>query len=534
MMMTQWRLARGEHRASARKVYRVFTLVLALGFAVLCGGATATAHPMPIRHVPASHQTTKTTASHAKLHKQASKARMSRESGRIASSKGAAVKNNHSTLKSAQRRADLPVSKPEARSRKRRHKRSAQNDNPDPPALHRASTSRPGGRPAGLIRHEIAARASEDEPLSSIPSASSEEANIDETSDAKHGTDAPVPSEAKSLTVDDFLRAASTAPASSIYASGESHPDENVSSSQLHTVSPTAKTLPTKRAAVLGRVEAAPAQNTILPIERAVPSDLAGAPLSVPEPTSRVAIGQNDLASTGLRAPSRHELIEEVEQPMVLPGMYRNGRLVVPPALRGTREILIHQNIMADDEGLQRVQDDYDLRRMRAARQLVDFSESASLHLNAELAGNRRCARPWAVRFASDMARAYYARFHQPLQVNSAVRTVAYQVRLRRVNGNAAGVDGDVASPHLTGEALDFGKRGMSMQEIAWMRTYLLPLMQSGKLDVEEEFQQSCFHISVYRAYLPATKRRPVGRSEVAQLREPRLTKIATHSVQDQ
>ena len=528
--MTQWRLAQGEHRASARKVYRVFTLVLALGFAVLCGGTTAIAHPMPMRHVLASHQTTKASPSHAKLHKRASKAHVSSESGRVASSKGAVAKNNRSKLR-AQRSADVPVSKPEARSRKRRHKRPAQNDSPDPPVLHRASTSRHVGRPAGLIRHEIAARPTGDEPLSST---SSEEANIDEISDAKHGADAPVPSEAKSLSVDDFLRAASTAPASSIYASGESHPDEAVSSSQLHIVSPTAKTLPTKRPAVLARVEAAPAQNTTLPNERTAPSDFAGAPLSVPEPTSRVAVGPNDLASNGLRAPSRHELIEEVEQPMVLPGMYRNGRLVVPPALRGTREILIHQNIMADDEGLQRVQDDYDLRRMRAARQLVDFPESASLHLNAELAGNRRCARPWAVRFASDMARAYYARFHQPLQVNSAVRTVAYQVRLRRVNGNAAGVDGDVASPHLTGEALDFGKRGMSMQEIAWMRTYLLPLMQGGKLDVEEEFQQSCFHISVYRAYLPATKRRPVGRNEVAQLREPRLPKIATHSVQDQ
>ena len=62
----------------------------------------------------------------------------------------------------------------------------------------------------------------------------------------------------------------------------------------------------------------------------------------------------------------------------------------------------------------------------------------------------------------------------------------------------------------------------------------VLPLMQGGKLDVEEEFQQSCFHISVYRAYLPATKRRPVARSEVAQLREPRVPRIAARSDQDQ
>ena len=41
----------------------------------------------------------------------------------------------------------------------------------------------------------------------------------------------------------------------------------------------------------------------------------------------------------------------------------------------------------------------------------------------------------------------------------------------------------------------------MSITEIAWMRGYLLPLIEAGKIDVEEEFQQSCFHISVYRRY---------------------------------
>ena len=113
---------------------------------------------------------------------------------------------------------------------------------------------------------------------------------------------------------------------------------------------------------------------------------------------------------------------------------------------------------------------------------------------------------------------AYYVRFHQPLQVNSAVRTVAYQLRLRRVNGNAAGIGGEMASPHLTGEAIDFGKHDMSTEEIAWMRTYLRPLMQVGKVDVEEEFQQACFHISVYRSYAPGI---PSSRREYAALAQP-------------
>ena len=214
--------------------------------------------------------------------------------------------------------------------------------------------------------------------------------------------------------------------------------------------------------------------------------------------------------------PSQREVTEEAIKPMAALLYTRSGRLIVPPALKGTREILVHQNQMADDEGLTRIQDDADLNRMRAQHLLVSFPDMAGLEVNDELPVNRRYARPWTVKFAADMARAYYARFHEPLHLNSAVRTVDYQLRLQRVNGNAAAVDGDTASPHLTGQAIDFGKHGMSVAEIAWMRTYLLPLMRSGKVDVEEEFQQACFHISVYGSYAPRRR----STTEVAQLRD--------------
>ena len=82
------------------------------------------------------------------------------------------------------------------------------------------------------------------------------------------------------------------------------------------------------------------------------------------------------------------------------------------------------------------------------------------------------------------------------------MRTVAFQRHLVLVNGNAAPPTGDVASPHLYGQAVDIAKRGMSMTELAWMRSYLTPVESAGKIDVEEEFQQSCFHLSVYRRYL--------------------------------
>jgi len=180
----------------------------------------------------------------------------------------------------------------------------------------------------------------------------------------------------------------------------------------------------------------------------------------------------------------------------------RTGHLIVPAPLRGSHEILVHQNQMADAAGLERIENDEELDRLRYQHQLVEVAGTSALHVNPELPENRRFARPWTAKFASDIAHAYYARFGEPLELNSAVRTVSYQLRLQRVNGNAADIAGETASPHLTGQAIDFGKRGMTMAQIAWMRMYLTPLMQAGMIDVEEEFQQACFHISVYHSYV--------------------------------
>lgn len=179
----------------------------------------------------------------------------------------------------------------------------------------------------------------------------------------------------------------------------------------------------------------------------------------------------------------------------------------VPP-LRGSHQSLVRQNERDTAEGLERIADDVQLNDMEAARDLTALPVSSGLRVNPALPLNRRYCRPWTARFLADLARVHYERFHRPLQVNSAVRTVAFQRALLEVNGNAAPADGDVASPHLTGAAVDIGKRGLSFSELAWMRAFLLPLQTTGKIDVEEEFYQSCFHITVYRSYaFPAAPR---------------------------
>jgi hypothetical protein len=123
--------------------------------------------------------------------------------------------------------------------------------------------------------------------------------------------------------------------------------------------------------------------------------------------------------------------------------------------------------------------------------------------VNGDLPESHRYCRPWTARFLADLAKVHATLFHKPLEVSSAVRTVDYQKQLMQTNGNAAAAEGDVVSPHVTGATVDIAKLGLSRQEMGWMRSWLLPLQQAGKIDVEEEFQQACFHITVYKSYVP-------------------------------
>jgi hypothetical protein len=181
----------------------------------------------------------------------------------------------------------------------------------------------------------------------------------------------------------------------------------------------------------------------------------------------------------------------------------RTTRFAMPPPLRGSYESLVRQNEKAEAEGLERIQDDNDLADRIARKMLVPVPVSAALTINGNLPENRRYCRPWTAGFLTDLSRAHAAAFRGQLVVSSAVRTVAYQKQLQKVNGNATSAEGDVASPHLTGATIDIAKQGLTRQEIGWMRAWLLPLEQAGLIDVEEEFQQACFHITVYKNYVP-------------------------------
>jgi Family of unknown function (DUF5715) len=204
--------------------------------------------------------------------------------------------------------------------------------------------------------------------------------------------------------------------------------------------------------------------------------------------------------------------------PVAQPASLNRKGAVMPPPLRGSLASLERQNERADAEGLERIEDEADLSDRIARKLLIPIPVSDALTVNGNLPENHRYCRPWTARFLADLAHAHAAQFRgASLEVSSAVRTVEYQKHLMAVNGNAAAAEGDIVSPHLTGATIDIAKGGMSRQEIGWMRSWLLPLQAAGKIDVEEEFQQACFHISVYKSYVPEKPPASIARTRNGQ-----------------
>ena len=229
-----------------------------------------------------------------------------------------------------------------------------------------------------------------------------------------------------------------------------------------------------------------------------VPATEAKIPVREPE----IASSESEIPAQEAKAPRRRAATKAAS--------LNRTRTVMPPPLKGSYGSLERQNERSEADGLERIEDEEDLADRIARKMLVPVPASAALGVNENLPENHRYCRPWTARFLADLARVHAAQFHRPLEVSSAVRTVEYQKRLMETNGNAAAAEGDIVSPHLTGATIDIAKNWMSRQEIGWMRSWLLPLQNAGKIDVEEEFQQACFHITVYKSYVPP---KPVGKA---------------------
>jgi uncharacterized protein DUF5715 len=176
-------------------------------------------------------------------------------------------------------------------------------------------------------------------------------------------------------------------------------------------------------------------------------------------------------------------------------------RIAWNPLFRPSHDSLLKQNEEIDRLQLPRIADDAELEQLKASEALVPIRESEYLRFDPRLDPTRRYCRPWTREFVEDLSAAYYQQFHSQIQVNSAVRTVKIQKKLRRHNRNAAPETGETASSHLAGVTVDLQRRGMTKEQVHWVEQYLAPMKDLGLVEPEEERRQWVFHIMVSGRY---------------------------------
>jgi len=196
------------------------------------------------------------------------------------------------------------------------------------------------------------------------------------------------------------------------------------------------------------------------------------------------------------------------------------------PMFRPSHESLLRQNEEIDRLELPRIQDDEQLEQLKASEALVPILESPSLRFDPRLDPSRRYCRPWTRDFVDDLSEAYYKQFHQQIQINSAVRTVKIQKKLRRHNRNAAPAEGDTASSHLAGITVDIQRRGMTREQIQWMQQYLLPLRDMQLVEPEEERRQWVFHVMVSDRYAGWRESKTLATQKTPEPEAPALEEV--------
>jgi len=181
--------------------------------------------------------------------------------------------------------------------------------------------------------------------------------------------------------------------------------------------------------------------------------------------------------------------------------IHRFRRVRWNPVFRPSRESLLLQNAEINRLNLPRIRDDKQLEALKMSGDLVPIVPTEALRIQPSLDPNRRYCRQWTLDFLHDISEAYYKEFGDQIQVNSAVRTVQVQKKLRRHNRNAAPESGEIASSHLAGLTIDLQRRGLSKAQIKWIQDYMKPLKEMGLIEPEEERRHWCFHVMVGGAY---------------------------------
>lgn len=156
------------------------------------------------------------------------------------------------------------------------------------------------------------------------------------------------------------------------------------------------------------------------------------------------------------------------------------------------------ENEAADVFGAPRFLTLEEVSRAVNAYELVPLYNQESYTICRKLPDNRRYALPSTATFLESFGAEFYAQFHQPLVVDSAVRPATVQKKLSRWNRNAAPAYGDFPSSHERGTTVDLSKH-MTKAQYRWMTLRLLYYRAIGRVLVIEE--RGCWHIFVRGEY---------------------------------
>jgi hypothetical protein len=159
--------------------------------------------------------------------------------------------------------------------------------------------------------------------------------------------------------------------------------------------------------------------------------------------------------------------------------------------LAPSHDNLMRQNTCVDQMKLIRVQDEVQLAALVEQGELTALPKGRPLAVNPALPRFRRYALPRTNRFLVALSEDFYATFHTPITVDSAVRPKTVQEQVLKHNKSAAPAD---ISAHTTGAAVDLSKR-LTGRQLKWLRDELSMYQATQVIIVEEE--RRCFHIVV-------------------------------------
>jgi hypothetical protein len=177
---------------------------------------------------------------------------------------------------------------------------------------------------------------------------------------------------------------------------------------------------------------------------------------------------------------------------------------VMKASLKGSRESMVRQNQMANEEDLTRLRSKNQILTFLENGYLVSLAEGFPFKVESGLPIWRQAARPWTAGLLSEVSDSLKNKFNKSLLISSCVRDFKTQKRLRRQLGKgAAKTNGPLATTHFTGSTCDISQKTLSYREKAFIRKILLTYEKLCLVEATEHgsSRNRHFHVFVSKRY---------------------------------